>query len=292
MRGSGTSGYVQGSKFNLRGPPRTQHGDGLGDAKPPPKRTPNLDILEHNRKREIELQVEMLRDELEGEGFSEEDIEQRLVKYRAEVQDKAEGDPVGKQQKLDGDTHAIAQRKEQHMERIRNAFGFKDDIREGEAFDRELQQEKRQQRIAEREAREEEKKALERKLRKAQARREREEKDRKWREEEDRRREAKKRRRESHYDAKYRPPERYDEMATDEKNTKTSEPLAKSGRDDAPAVRERDIRDGKKDESPSPPRHRRGRHLSRGSSSTSSSSRSGSDTTDASSDSRHYRRRE
>ena len=66
MRGSGTSGHVQANKFNLRGPPPQRH-DGPGDAKPPPKRKANQDILEHNRKREIELQVEVMRAQLEDE---------------------------------------------------------------------------------------------------------------------------------------------------------------------------------------------------------------------------------
>ncbi len=65
-RGTGTSGYVQTNKFNLRGPPpqRQDRDDDRG----PVQRKANQDILEHNRKREIELEVEVMRAQLEDDG--------------------------------------------------------------------------------------------------------------------------------------------------------------------------------------------------------------------------------
>lgn len=66
VRGSGTSGYVQTNKFNLRGPPRTDFRD-RDDDKGPVQKKPNADILAHNRKREIELAVETMRMQLEDE---------------------------------------------------------------------------------------------------------------------------------------------------------------------------------------------------------------------------------
>lgn len=66
MRGSGTSGYVQGNRFNLRGPPPSAYRDRDDEAGPTVKK-PNADILEHNRKREIELEVETMRAQLEDE---------------------------------------------------------------------------------------------------------------------------------------------------------------------------------------------------------------------------------
>lgn len=67
-RGSGTSGYVQRNLSNLR--PRD-------NAQPYPRevedlrlrqRQPDKGILEHERKREIEVKVFELRDKLEDEG--------------------------------------------------------------------------------------------------------------------------------------------------------------------------------------------------------------------------------
>jgi serine/arginine repetitive matrix protein 2 len=65
-RGSGTSGYVTGNKFNLRGPPPQQRRE--DEDRGPTQRKPNADILEHNRKREVELEVEVMRAQLEDDG--------------------------------------------------------------------------------------------------------------------------------------------------------------------------------------------------------------------------------
>lgn len=67
-RGTGTSGYVQTNRFNLRGPP-PQHRDASGDDNGPSHKQPNKDILEHNRKREIELEVETMRAQLEDDEY-------------------------------------------------------------------------------------------------------------------------------------------------------------------------------------------------------------------------------
>lgn len=65
-RGSGTSGHVQTNKFNLRrAPPPKFNTD---KPKAPTQQGPNQDILLHNRKREIELKLLELRDELEEKG--------------------------------------------------------------------------------------------------------------------------------------------------------------------------------------------------------------------------------
>jgi serine/arginine repetitive matrix protein 2 len=66
VRGSGTSGYVQTNRFNLRGPPQTQFRD-RDDDRGPVQKKPNEEILEHNRKRQIELEVETMRAQLEDE---------------------------------------------------------------------------------------------------------------------------------------------------------------------------------------------------------------------------------
>lgn len=65
MRGSGTSGHVQSNRFNLRGPPERR--EEMDDRRGPDQRKPNAEILEHNRKREVELEVEVMRAQLEDE---------------------------------------------------------------------------------------------------------------------------------------------------------------------------------------------------------------------------------
>lgn len=68
-RGSGTSGYVQRNLSALK-PRQTQ---GAPYSKDPDQwqhkqRQPDKEILEHKRKREVELKVFELRDKLEEEG--------------------------------------------------------------------------------------------------------------------------------------------------------------------------------------------------------------------------------
>lgn len=50
----------------------------------------------------------------------------------------------------------MALRKQEQMAKLSSAFGFDGEVREGDAFNRELQEQKRQERIAEREAKEKE----------------------------------------------------------------------------------------------------------------------------------------
>lgn len=50
------------------------------------------------------------------------------------------------------ETHELAKRKAREMDKIRAAFGLGTDVKEGQAFDRDLQEQLKAQRIAEREA--------------------------------------------------------------------------------------------------------------------------------------------
>ena len=56
--------------------------------------------------------------------------------------------------RLASETHEIARRKVEQMDKLRAAFGLGAEAKEGEAFDQELQEQRRQERIAEREAKE------------------------------------------------------------------------------------------------------------------------------------------
>jgi len=67
-RGSGTSGYVTTNKFNLRpgAAHRVERQDHTDSG--PPQRQPNKGILDHSRKREIELEIAKLEEQLMEEG--------------------------------------------------------------------------------------------------------------------------------------------------------------------------------------------------------------------------------
>lgn len=45
----------------------------------------------------------------------------------------------------------MARRKQEQMARLKDAFGFAEDVHEGDAFNRELQEQKRLDKVAERE---------------------------------------------------------------------------------------------------------------------------------------------
>ncbi len=167
-RGSGTSGHVQANRFKQRRPRQggSRRGDGRDarereHAKGFNNRKPNEEILEHERKRKIELEVFKLRDELEERGVDEAEIEERVKALRARL----ERDAQQQQQQQSsaaaaskggggrGETHAVAERKRKQMDTLARALNVRPDLREGEAFDRELQEQRKRERIAEREQR-------------------------------------------------------------------------------------------------------------------------------------------
>jgi hypothetical protein len=69
-RGSGTSGYVQRNLAHLKprdyGKPYSTDLDSLKHR----QRQPDKEILEHDRKRDVEVKVFELRDRLEDEGYA------------------------------------------------------------------------------------------------------------------------------------------------------------------------------------------------------------------------------
>lgn len=105
----------------------------------------NAEILEHARKREIEVKVFELRDSLEEGGFDEAEIEKRCDELRESLQGTVRSARPTKE------SHSIAREKEAQNERLRNAFKLSKDYVEGAAFDRELQQKLKMERQASRE---------------------------------------------------------------------------------------------------------------------------------------------
>lgn len=162
-RGSGTSGYVQRNSAFLK--PRNA---GYGAPYPPiatedkgsssfRQRKPDQQILDHDRKRAIELQVLEERERLEEENeelekekktaLTEEEIDERCDALRAKLLKKLEegdksvsGDRGGRRQQQRGgpydkdrkqlksyQVHELAEAKIQESERLRKALGIKED---------------------------------------------------------------------------------------------------------------------------------------------------------------------
>jgi serine/arginine repetitive matrix protein 2 len=164
-RGSGTNGYVRRSLANIRAKPLAPYAREQAFDKPQTKtRKANPEIMEHDRKRDIEIKCLELQDKLEEEGYllprphkadcrrlDEEEIEKKVQQLRQELTKQAH---VPQNVKLyealafpfhpgltpsrlkPHQIHDLAAAKETEMEKIRKAFGIKEDYVEGDAFKR------------------------------------------------------------------------------------------------------------------------------------------------------------
>ena len=89
-RGSGTNGYIQSNKFfvkpkiskvaeNMKGFEADQGTAGVS-------RKPNKEILEHDRKRQIQLKLTILEDKLIDQGYTDAEIAEKLVEARQNLE--------------------------------------------------------------------------------------------------------------------------------------------------------------------------------------------------------------
>ena len=132
-RGSGTNGYVQ---RNLAHVSRQKTARAKAVDKAPDDLKGNLktakansDILDHNRKREVEVKVLRLRVALEEQDVPEEEIEARCEKLRAEQLAKlpkpsAGGGGGGGAGGRAGETHTDAEAKEREAAQLKSALGI------------------------------------------------------------------------------------------------------------------------------------------------------------------------
>ncbi|KAF9616784.1 hypothetical protein IFM89_032337 [Coptis chinensis] len=122
-RGSGTNGYIQTNKFFVRPKTTKVETKGLeGDAGTGGVKRANKEILEHDRKRQIQLKlVLLLEDKLTQQGYTQNEIIDKIQETRKLLQ--AADDAPGPNNKV-SDTHQIAARKEKQMETLRAAFGI------------------------------------------------------------------------------------------------------------------------------------------------------------------------
>ncbi|KAK3216869.1 hypothetical protein GRF29_1g1260882 [Pseudopithomyces chartarum] len=156
-RGSGTSGYVQKNRSLLK--PREKAAPYPQDwekAKHRP-RQPDPEILEHERKREIEVKVVELRDKLEDEGVDEDEIDDRCDGLRKKLEEERK---AGKDAGPDArglkahQVHDLAKAKIEESERLRKALGISENYEEGSHWRK--QEERLRESLAQREREDEE----------------------------------------------------------------------------------------------------------------------------------------
>ncbi|GAB7336014.1 hypothetical protein MBLNU13_g08837t1 [Cladosporium sp. NU13] len=156
-RGSGTSGYVQRNSAHLK--PRD-------NAAPYPRavedlkhrqRQPDQGIIEHERKREIEVKVFELRDKLEEEGVDGDDIDNQCdaLRKKLEAEQARNGGGPSARGLKSHQVHELAQAKIQESEKLRRALGISKDYEEGSHWRRQ------EERAAEREKTVKEKETVE-----------------------------------------------------------------------------------------------------------------------------------
>ncbi|KAI9756966.1 MAG: hypothetical protein M4579_003624 [Chaenotheca gracillima] len=151
-RGSGTSGYVQRNLSHLkpRDGPYPSPRDAADERHSHRPRKPDEKILDHERRREIEVKVFELRDRLEDEGVDEEEIETRTAALRSKLSptssmpppsDVRTDDLPGPESETDRrkrtkdlkphQVHELAKAKIEESEKLRRALGIREDYEEG-----------------------------------------------------------------------------------------------------------------------------------------------------------------
>ncbi|KAK3692666.1 cwf21 domain-containing protein [Podospora appendiculata] len=154
-RGSGTSGYVQRNLAHARprdmAAPYPRDLDSLRHR----QRQPDQGLLEHDRKREVEVKVFELRDKLEDEGIDEEVIDTRCDELRKKLLAEMEknhrrGGAGGTSKNLKmHQVHELADAKIKESERLRQALKISRDYEEGSHW---RKQEERVKKASERDA--------------------------------------------------------------------------------------------------------------------------------------------
>ncbi|KAK3912322.1 Serine/arginine repetitive matrix protein 2 [Frankliniella fusca] len=83
-RGSGTNGYVQRNWALVRPKEKTKYKteEELEKAEASANKQPNKEILDHERKRKIEVRCEELRQALEDQGYTSEEINEKVSHFR------------------------------------------------------------------------------------------------------------------------------------------------------------------------------------------------------------------
>ncbi|OAA44759.1 pre-mRNA splicing factor CWC21 [Metarhizium rileyi] len=138
-RGSGTSGYVQRNLAHLKprdhGAPYPKDLDSLRHK----QRQPDKGILEHDRKRQIEVKVFDLRDKLEEEEIEEEEIDKRCDQLREKLlaeMGSGKGPSESRRSFKEHQVHEMADAKIKESERLRRALKISSDYEEGSHWKR------------------------------------------------------------------------------------------------------------------------------------------------------------
>ncbi|OQO00039.1 Pre-mRNA-splicing factor CWC21 [Cryoendolithus antarcticus] len=111
------------------------------------QKEPDKEIIEHERKRAIEVKVFELRDKLEDEGVNEDDIDDQCDALRKKLtaeQTKNGSGNSGRGLKSH-QVHELAKAKIEESEKLRKALGIRKDYEEGSHWKRQEEQKERRE---------------------------------------------------------------------------------------------------------------------------------------------------
>jgi len=128
-RGTGTNGYVQANLSNLlfsKNKIQYNTEEDIAKAEAEVNRAPNVELLDHEYKRTMEIKCVEFEDLMEGKGFSEEEIRAKVDEYRKLLYNEFES---GKNKNMDKEldlrnSHSRAKVAKDNRDRFRNALGI------------------------------------------------------------------------------------------------------------------------------------------------------------------------
>lgn len=148
VRGTGTNGYIQRNFAFLPKERERQPAALKRNTEGPKQRKPNKKLLQRQKLRAVESEVFNLRCKLEDQDLPVAEIDAKCTALREDLKKKLEDGTFSGAQSLG--SHQVAAAQLRKNEILRNALKIGKTHVVGEAFDQELQEEKRQQRIEER----------------------------------------------------------------------------------------------------------------------------------------------
>eukprot|EP00826_Nyctotherus_ovalis_P034252 TRINITY_DN2828_c0_g1_i1.p1 TRINITY_DN2828_c0_g1~~TRINITY_DN2828_c0_g1_i1.p1 ORF type:complete len:238 (-),score=73.27 TRINITY_DN2828_c0_g1_i1:148-861(-) len=159
-RGSGTSGYTQKNLAFVKPKAKAvdyekQFKEMMENPVVQPRKA-NQEIVKHERLHRIEAHLFEVRLELEEQGLSEDQIQDKLKEARVYIEKKLE-ENEGELSKKESHTAALA--KERQTEKFREALRISKSYKPGSAFDFETQQKEEQEKQAKRDEERRQKKA-------------------------------------------------------------------------------------------------------------------------------------
>jgi len=137
-RGSGTNGHVQRNWAIVRKTKDKVTYKAEENKIDQLNKQPNKEILDHVRKRKVEVKCAELADILENQGFTNEEIQDKVESYRSllmgtDIKSSTPQDEFGRVNVRE--THQIAEAQQEKNAKLREAFGISEFFVEGSSLD-------------------------------------------------------------------------------------------------------------------------------------------------------------